>query len=159
MATFSAFPSPDEVFESLTATQLNILAAQVKAESPIPTVQSRFNYAWGLLKSHNDENVKLGIQILTSMFKDVPSRRSEFLYFLSLGYFKLNQFKEAKRYLDVLVSHFNKSSGKELPAEISQLQSMIDNSLAKNGLIGLALVSAGMAVTAGALSFFMKRRK
>lgn len=158
MATFSVFPQPDEVFESLSTTQLNVLAAQVKSESPIPTVQSRFNYSWGLLKSNNDGNVKLGISILTDMFHDVPSRRSEFLYFLALGFFKLKQYRESKKYVDVLIAHSNKKES-EIPREITQLQTKIDSELAKNSLIGLAIISGSVAAAAGALSLFLKRRK
>lgn len=158
MATFSVFPNADEVFVPLSATQLNVLAAQVKSEAPVPTVQSRFNYAWGLLKSSNEENVRLGISILTNMFKDVPSRRGEFLYFLSLGFFKLKQYREAKKYIDVLVAHANKKET-EIPKEIALLQSRVDGELARNSLVGLAIVSGGVAVMAGALSYLVKRRR
>lgn len=158
MATFSVFPQPDEIFEPLSVTQLNVLAAQVKSESPIPTVQSRFNYSWGLLKSNNDENVKLGISILTEMFKDVPSRRSEFLYFLALGSFKLKQYRESEKYINVLIAHSNKKDS-ETPREITQLRNKIDSELAKNSLIGFAIISGSMAAAAGALSYFLKRRK
>ncbi|GMM31439.1 Fis1 protein [Martiniozyma asiatica (nom. inval.)] len=157
MAAFNTFPPPSEIFIPLSDAQLAVLAEQVDAEAPVPTVQSRFNYAWGLLKSKEDGNVKMGINILTEMFKNVPSRRREFLYFLALGCFKLKEYRDAKRYVDVLINH-SKSDG-EGNSDVLLLKRMVDNELAKNSLIGFAIVSGGIAAAAGVASYFMKNKK
>lgn len=72
MSTFSLFPGPEEVWQPLSATQLDVLAQQVQAEGPVATIQSKFNYSWGLLKSQQEDNVQLGISLLTGLFKEVP---------------------------------------------------------------------------------------
>ncbi|ODQ48711.1 hypothetical protein PICMEDRAFT_27019, partial [Pichia membranifaciens NRRL Y-2026] len=135
---FTALPDPQEVFVPLSEEQIAILEYQVESEQPVATVQSRFNLGWGLMKS-DDEDVKQGINMLTEIFKTVPSRRIECVYFLSLACFKIKEYREATRYVDVLlqVEPNNKQA--------LTLKKMIENELAKDSLIGFAIVSSAIA--------------
>jgi len=84
------------------------------------TVQTKFNFAWGLVKSpvheHQVEGVKLlqgervdcvlfsAIRIFISLcdvieiYRHEPLRRRECLYYLALGYYKMGNFEEASKF-------------------------------------------------------------
>ena len=81
------------------------------------TVQTKFNYAWGLIKSplrdHQVEGVRLlqglsysrplrTITMLTDMHPEIyrsePARRRECLYYLALGHYKMGNYEEARKF-------------------------------------------------------------
>ncbi len=80
------------------------------------TVQTKFNYAWGLVKSpmreHQVEGVRLLqgapfptrcllVSVLTrskDLYRAEPTRRRECLYYLALGHYKMGNFDEAKKF-------------------------------------------------------------
>lgn len=150
---FTALPDPEEVFIPLSEEQLAILEAQVEAEQPVATVQSQFNFGWGLMKSNDTDDVKQGINLLTDIFKTVPTRRIECIYYLSLACFKIKEYREATRYIDALLMYEPENK------QAVTLKKMIENELAKDSLIGFALVSTAIAATVGVASYFMKRHK
>lgn len=150
---FTTQPNPEEVFISLSEEQLAILEAQVESEQPVATVQSQFNFGWGLLKSKDEDDIKQGINIITDIFKTVPSRRTECLYYLSLGCFKIKEYREASRYIDVLLSHQPDNQN------AITVKKLIENELAKDSLIGFAIVTSLIATGVGVASYFLKRNK
>jgi fission 1 protein len=150
---FSVFPDPQEAFDPLSEEQLAILEAQVESEQPVATVQSQFNFGWGLIKSNDDDDVKNGINIMTDIFKTVPSRRTECIYYLSLACFKIKEYREATRYIDTLLLHQPKNN------QALTLKKMIENELAKDSLIGFAIISTAIAAGVGVASFFLRKKK
>ncbi|TID19223.1 hypothetical protein CANINC_003793 [Pichia inconspicua] len=150
---FNTLPEPEEAFIPLREEQLAILEAQVESEQPVATVQSQFNFAWGLIKSKDDDDVKQGINLMTEIFKTVPSRRKECIYYLALACFKMKEYQEATRYITTLLQHQPSN------AQALSLQKMINNELAKDSLIGFAIISTAVAAGAGLASYFFKRKK
>jgi fission 1 protein len=95
------------------------------------SIQTRFNYAWGLIKSKRRSDNLEGVRHLTGMkatcealsngpfrvlqfpfsrailiseiYKMDPSRRRESLYYLALGHYKLASYTEARRFNDLLL--------------------------------------------------------
>ncbi|VEU22973.1 DEKNAAC104241 [Brettanomyces naardenensis] len=153
MPKFSYLPNLDDAFTPLTEPQLVILEKQVDSEQPEPTTQSLFNFAWGLVKSESQADNKQGIDILTSIFKKEPSRRRECLYYLSVGCYKIGEYKESERYVKVLLQH----EPDNLQAQA--LKQEIDNGLAKNSLIGFAIISGVTAAGVGLASLLLRQRK
>ena len=98
----------------------------------------------GLVKSDIRSDQHLGVMLLSEIFRTSPERRRECLYYLALGNYKLGNYGEARRYNDLLVE-------KE-PANLqaSNLRQLIDDKVAKEGLMGVAIVT-GVAVAAGAI--------
>lgn len=96
----------------------------------------------GLVKSNTRSDQQLGVMLLSEIFRTSPERRRECLYYLALGNYKLGNYGEARRYNDLLLE-------KE-PANLqaTNLRSLIDDKVAKEGLVGVAIVS-GVAVVAG----------
>lgn len=80
------------------------------------TVQTKFNYAWGLVKSPLHEHQVEGVQLLqgmsfvcrqhaisdvlftTDIYRTEPTRRRECLYYLALGYYKMGKYADAKNF-------------------------------------------------------------
>lgn len=89
-----------------------------------------------------------GVRLLTEIFRIAPERRRECLYYLALGNFKLGNYAEARRYNDLLLD----IEPGNLQAE--SLRILIDEKVAKEGLIGVAIVG-GFAVLAGIVGGFL----
>jgi fission 1 protein len=96
----------------------------------------------GLIKSSNRNEQQTGVRLLSEIFRTSPERRRECLYYLALGHYKLGNYAEARRYNDLLLD-------KE-PANLqaSSLRGLIDDKVAKEGLMGVAILS-GVAIAAG----------
>lgn len=45
-------------------------------------MQTKFNYAWGLIKSNKREEQQDGVRLLSEIFRASPERRRECLYYL-----------------------------------------------------------------------------
>ncbi|KAG0169571.1 mitochondrial membrane protein [Apophysomyces sp. BC1021] len=58
-------PMVKEVETSLSPAELEVLRRQYVKEGEYVTIQTKFNYAWGLVKSNNSGDVELGIRLLT----------------------------------------------------------------------------------------------
>ncbi|KAF3767833.1 mitochondrial fission 1 protein [Cryphonectria parasitica EP155] len=134
----------------LNPAELQVLRAQYEKEGEMVGVQTKFNYAWGLVKSTRRDDQHLGVVFLSEIFRTSPERRRECLYYLALGNFKLGNYAEARRYNDLLLE-------KE-PANLqaSDLRTLIDDKVAREGLMGVAIVS-GLAVAAGVIGGVLMR--
>lgn len=62
------------------------------------STQTKFNFAWGLVKSKKREDMAEGVALLTEIYRSDPPRRRECLYYLSLGHYKMGNYEEAKRF-------------------------------------------------------------
>jgi fission 1 protein len=104
----------------------------------------------GLVKSNVRSDQHLGVMLLSEIFRTSPERRRECLYYLALGNYKLGNYGEARRYNDLLLE-------KE-PANLqaSNLGTLIDDKVAKEGLMGVAIIS-GVAVAAGVIGGVLLR--
>ncbi|KAJ5093653.1 hypothetical protein N7456_009514 [Penicillium angulare] len=137
-------PIPDaaDAESPLKPAELQVLRAQYEKEGDYVGIQTKFNFAWGLIKSNARPEQQEGVRLLSEIFRGAPERRRECLYYLALGNFKLGNYGEARRYNDLLLE-------KE-PANLqaASLGSLIDDKVAKEGLMGIAIVG-GLAVAAG----------
>ncbi|KAG2107294.1 uncharacterized protein F5147DRAFT_552228, partial [Suillus discolor] len=126
---------------SLSYDEIEVLRLQYEeelAQSHI-TVQTKFNYAWGLVKSPVHENQVEGVRLLQEIYRTEPSRWRECLYYLALGYYKMGNFTEARSFNDLLLSW------EPTNLQAQSLASLID----KEGYVGMAL--AGGVATVGTL--------
>lgn len=87
---------------------------------------------------------------MSEIFRTSPERRRECLYYLALGNFKLGNFGEARRYNDLLLDK------EPTNLQASDLRTLIDDKVAREGLMGVAIVS-GIAVTAGVVGGMLLR--
>jgi fission 1 protein len=88
--------------------------------------------------------------LLSEIFRNSRERRRECLYYLALGNYKLGNYAEARRYNELLL---------ELePANLQagSLKGLIDDKVAKEGMVGAAIVG-GLVVAAGVVGSMMMR--
>ncbi|CAJ2502148.1 Uu.00g050010.m01.CDS01 [Anthostomella pinea] len=148
----AALPHAVDAETPLKPSELKVLRDQYEKEGEMVGVQTKFNYAWGLVKSNSRNDQQLGVQLLSEIFRLSPERRRECLYYLALGNYKLGNFGEARRYNDLLLE-------KE-PANLqaADLRRLIDDKVATEGLKGVAIIS-GVAIAAGVIGGILFRGK
>ncbi|KAI1177485.1 mitochondria fission 1 protein [Nemania sp. FL0916] len=146
----TALPHAVDAETPLRDDELQVLRAQYEKEGDMVGVQTKFNYAWGLVKSNSRNNQQTGVRLLSEIFRVAPERRRECLYYLALGNYKLGNYGEARRYNDLLLE-------KE-PANLqaSDLRRLIDDKVTKEGLVGVAIIS-GVAIVAGVMGGILLR--
>ncbi|KAF1811852.1 mitochondria fission 1 protein [Eremomyces bilateralis CBS 781.70] len=140
----SSLPYAAEVESPLKPDELQVLRAQYEKEGEYVGIQTKFNYAWGLIKSSSRSEQQEGVRMLSEIFRTSPERRRECLYYLALGNFKLGNYSEARRYNDLLLEF----EGENMQA--GGLKTLIDDRVAKEGMMGVAIVG-GIAVAAGVI--------
>ncbi|KAK9472244.1 uncharacterized protein V1510DRAFT_417718 [Dipodascopsis tothii] len=138
---------------SLRPAELDILRRQFEREGQFVSIQTKFNYAWGLIKSTKQPEQTLGVRYLTEIFRDAPERRRECLYYLALGNFKLGNYVEARRYNDLLLEREPNN------LQARSLNKLIDDRVAREGLVGMAIIGGAVALGGVLLGTLLKRRR
>ncbi|KAI6781413.1 Tetratricopeptide repeat 11 Fission 1 protein [Emericellopsis cladophorae] len=134
----------------LNSNELDVLRSQYEKEGEMVGIQTKFNYAWGLVKSTNRNDQQLGVRLLSDIFRHSPERRRECLYYLALGNYKLGSFADARRYNDLLLEREPSNM------QAANLRQLIDDKVAKEGLMGVAILS-GVGIAAGVVGAFIMR--
>ncbi|CAL1714685.1 unnamed protein product [Somion occarium] len=127
---------------SLSYDELDVLRRQYEkelAQSHV-TVQSKFNYAWGLVKSPMREHQVEGVRLLQEIYRAEPGRRRECLYYLALGHYKMGNYEEARRFNSLL------REKEPTNMQASSLEQLIDDRVKREGYIGMALVGGAAAI-------------
>ncbi|KAI5785007.1 putative mitochondrial fission protein Tbfis1p [Peziza echinospora] len=133
--TSERLPYAADAESPLKEAELAVLRKQFEGEGEFVGVQTKFNYAWGLIKSDKRAEQQLDI------FKDYPERRRECVYYLALGHYRLGNYAEARQYNEILL-------GKEPNnLQAQSLRGLIDDKVAREGLLGVAIIS-GVALVA-----------
>ncbi|KAI6002544.1 hypothetical protein EDC04DRAFT_2583687 [Pisolithus marmoratus] len=143
MATDLPYAADAQV--SLSYDELEVLRSQYQkelAQSHV-TVQTKFNYAWGLVKSPVNEHQVEGVRLLQDIYRTEPSRRRECLYYIALGYYKMGNYEDAKSFNDLLLEK------EPTNLQAQSLSALIERGVTREGYVGMAL--AGGAVALGTL--------
>lgn len=139
-----------EVSVPLSDEELLVLRNQYNSEGQYVSLQTRFNYAWGLIKSRSVKDQQEGVKLLTEVFRDAPQRRRECLYYLSVGSFKLGDYTNARKYCDILLDIEPDNR------QVVHLRQVIEDKLNKEGLVGIAIVGGALAVGAALVGAFVR---
>ncbi|KAF2502473.1 mitochondrial fission 1 protein [Mytilinidion resinicola] len=137
-----SLPYAADAESPLKPEELQVLRAQYEKEGEYVGLQTKFNYAWGLIKSNNRQEQQEGVRLLSEIFRNSPERRRECLYYLALGNYKLGNYAEARKYNELLIDL------EPANLQAGSLKGLIDDKVAKEGLVGVAIVG-GLAVAAG----------
>ncbi|KAI8996559.1 mitochondrial fission 1 protein [Trametes punicea] len=146
-------PYAADAEESLSFDDFEVLRLQYQkelAQSHV-TVQTTFNYAWGLVKSPTREHQVEGVRLLQEIYRAEPSRRRECLYYLALGHYKMGNYEEARR-LNALLLDKEPSN-----LQAQSLASLIDQRVTREGYIGMAIVGGVAALSTLALAAIVRR--
>ncbi|KAI0482857.1 mitochondria fission 1 protein [Xylariaceae sp. FL0804] len=148
----TALPHAVDAETPLKPSELGVLRSQYEKEGEMVGVQTKFNYAWGLVKSNSRNDQQLGVRLLSDIFRVSPERRRECLYYLALGNYKLGNYGEARRYNDLLLER------EPANLQAADLRRLIDDKVTKEGLMGVAIIS-GVAIAAGVVGGILFRGK
>ncbi|KAF7309697.1 Mitochondrial fission 1 protein [Mycena indigotica] len=154
----SDLPYAADAEVSLSYDELEVLRLQYQKElsQGYVTVQSKFNYAWGLVKAPIRQNQVEGVRLLQGLvcfahqlppidiclelYRAEPTRRRECLYYLALGHYKMGNFEEAKKFNALLLDK------EPTNMQAISLGQLIDKGVAREGYIGMALVGGAAAI-------------
>ncbi|KAF7356706.1 Mitochondrial fission 1 protein [Mycena venus] len=138
----SDLPYAADAEVSLSYDELEVLRLQYQKElsQGYVTVQTKFNYAWGLVKAPIRDHQVEGVRLLQELYRAEPTRRRECLYYLALGHYKMGNFEEAKKFNGLLME---KEPSNMQAISLAQL---IDKGVTREGYIGMALVGGAAAI-------------
>jgi len=140
---------------SLSYDELQVLEMQYlkeQAQGHI-TTQTKFNYAWGLVKSPQREQQQRSVKILQDIYRSEPTRRRECLYYLALGYYKIGDYENARKFNHLLID----KEPSNLQAQ--SLAALIDKAVTRDGYIGMALAGGAAAVGTILIASILRRSK
>ncbi|PTU19589.1 hypothetical protein P175DRAFT_0517830 [Aspergillus ochraceoroseus IBT 24754] len=146
----SNLPYAADAESPLKPAELQVLRSQYEKEGDYVGVQTKFNYAWGLIKSNSRSEQQEGVRLLSEIFRASPERRRECLYYLALGNYKLGNYGEARRYNDLLL---DREPGN---LQSASLRTLIDDKVSREGLVGIAIIG-GLALAAGVVGGILFR--
>ncbi|KAL7409982.1 hypothetical protein BDY24DRAFT_401728 [Mrakia frigida] len=146
-------PYAADAEQSLSYEELDVLKRQYEKESHSShvTIQTKFNYAWGLVKCDNKSLQMEGVKLLQEIYTAEPNRRRECLYYLALGYYKLGSWDNAKKFNDLLLSK------EPTNMQAQSLNSLIEQGVAKEGYIGMA-IAGGLVAVVGVMAATLLRK-
>jgi fission 1 protein len=144
----------ENIKEQLTAEETMDFSQELAIAEEIyrketPTIESTFAYAICLIRSkkRNDKNkgIKLLQGIIVDPKLDKELRRSCF-YYMALGLYRVEEYTESRKFLTVLLNEEPNNM------QAQALNSLIEDKITKDGLVGVAVVGSIAAVlTAGAI--------
>jgi len=138
---------------SLSYDELEVLRIQYEKEMTQAhvTVQTKFNYAWGLVKSPVRDHQVLGVRLLQDIYREEPVRRRECLYYLALGHYKMGNYEEAKKFNALLLEKEPSNM------QAQSLAQLIEKGVTREGYIGMALAGGAAALGTVILAGLIRR--
>ncbi|KDQ61773.1 hypothetical protein JAAARDRAFT_31252 [Jaapia argillacea MUCL 33604] len=138
---------------SLSYDELEVLRSQYEREVAAGhvTVQTKFNYSWGLVKSPIRDDQVEGVRLLQEIYRSEPTRRRECLYYLALGHYKMGNYEDARKFNALLMDK------EPTNMQALSLGTLIDKKVAREGYIGMALAGGAAAVGAILLATVIRR--
>ncbi|KAI9197454.1 uncharacterized protein BJ171DRAFT_519577 [Polychytrium aggregatum] len=140
-----SLPMAIEAEIPLSQQEIEVLHQQYISEGDKVRPQTKFNYAWALVRSKSKSDQLRGVSLLADIYRETPSRRRECLYYLALGEYKLGNYRNARKYNDNLLNLEPKNS------QALALRQTIDERVRKDGIVGVAIVG-GVVALIGALT-------
>ncbi|KAF9266915.1 mitochondrial fission 1 protein [Marasmius fiardii PR-910] len=146
-------PYAADAEDSLSFDNLEVLRLQYERESlqAHVTVQTKFNYAWGLVKSPLRDHQVQGVKLLQELYRSEPKRRRECLYYLALGHYKMGNYEEARKFNELLLEK------EPTNLQAISLAQLIDKGVTKEGYVGMALVGGALALGTLAMASLIRR--
>lgn len=147
------YPALEEIKESLLPEQLAILKRQLDSEQPNVSIQTRFNYGWGLVKSADRKLQQHGLEQLAQVYREDTSMHRETLYYMAVGSYKVGEYSNARRYCDALLKIQPDNS------QAHALKEMIEDKVTQDGMIGLGVAGGVIAVGVGLLTMMARKKR
>jgi len=105
---------------------------------------TKFEYSWCLIRSQYKDDIRTGVTLLEGLCSSKTDQR-DFLFFISIGYYKLADYSIALKYVKRLLGV---EPGNH---QAKDLELLIQQKLKSDGLLGMAMVGGAALVAAGAV--------
>ncbi|KAG5852057.1 mitochondrial fission 1 protein [Anguilla rostrata] len=119
--------------------------------------ETKFEYAWCLIRSKYSEDIKKGIVMLEELVqKSSKDDQRDFLFYLSVANYRLKDYEKALKYIRTLLRNEPGNT------QALELEKLIDKALKKDGLVGMAIVGGiglGVAGLAGLIGLAVAKTK
>ncbi|KAJ2691814.1 mitochondrial membrane protein [Coemansia spiralis] len=145
-------PYAADAEQALEADELLVLRRQYDREVPRARVQTKFNYAWGLIKSKAKHEQRVGVKLMQEIHDEHDERKRECMYYLAIGYYKMGEYGNARVHIEQLLALEPHN------AQARSLRGLIDDKVAREGLIGLAVSGGVVALVGVAIAAMFRKR-
>uniref|UniRef100_A0A0V0G3W9 Mitochondrial fission 1 protein n=2 Tax=Triatominae TaxID=70999 RepID=A0A0V0G3W9_TRIDM len=116
-----------------------------QVEASNVTTDATFNYAWCLVRSRYAADIRKGICLLETLFRDGNEQgRRDYVYYLAIGNAKLKEYSKALHYVRTFLTL---EPGNQ---QVQHLETVIRKRMEKDGLLGIAL-AGGVVLAIGGL--------
>ncbi|KAM9718196.1 mitochondrial fission 1 protein [Menidia menidia] len=117
--------------------------------------ETKFEYAWCLIRSKYTEDIKKGIVLLEELVQKASKDDSrDFLFYLAVANYRLKEYEKALKFIRTLLR--NEPGNKQA----LEMEKLIDKALKKDGLVGMAIVGGiglGVAGLAGLIGLAVSK--
>eukprot|EP00835_Amoeboradix_gromovi_P003889 NODE_275_length_12088_cov_0.250813.p8 type:complete len:146 gc:universal NODE_275_length_12088_cov_0.250813:11652-11215(-) len=134
-------------FGKPTAEDLKKTRSRYLEESPYPTPNTTLQYSMHLVQTTPSQ----AIPLLNSLLNQ-PECRHQALFWMACAYFRCRKYHEAKKYLNQL-----RMLDSDYPY-VQDLLHVIDESMEKDGLIGLGIIGGIAIAGIGILSAILSKK-
>uniref|UniRef100_UPI00358E2CDF mitochondrial fission 1 protein n=1 Tax=Myxine glutinosa TaxID=7769 RepID=UPI00358E2CDF len=105
---------------------------------------TKFEYAWCLIRSKYPDDIGHGVYILEALFHDGPAEEQrDYVFYLAVGNYRLQEYEKS---LNFVKSLLKKEPGN---TQALELERMISKKMQREGLVGMAIVGGVVASLAG----------
>lgn len=111
-----------------------------------PSEKAQFEYAWCLIRSEFNDDVRIGLSLLQELFTQTNDEhaRRDYLFYMSIGCCKTKEYPTASKYAKAILQVEPRNR------QALDLQQYIEKALRKDGLMGMAIVG-GAAIAIGGI--------
>ncbi|XP_063157568.1 mitochondrial fission 1 protein [Candoia aspera] len=107
---------------------------------------TQFEYAWCLVRSKYNEDIKKGIVLLEELLpKGSKEEQRDYIFYLAVANYRLKEYEKALKYIRGLLRTEPSNT------QALELEKLINKAMQKDGLVGMAIVG-GMALGAASLA-------
>jgi len=120
---------------------------QLKTGPHTVSAKAQFDYAWCLVRSKRQADVKQGNSLLQDLFtkSSDDGEKRDYLFYMAVGNTRLKEYDIALKYVDAILAL---EPGNH---QVRALREHIEKKLKRDGLLGMAAVGGAVAVGIGAV--------
>uniref|UniRef100_A0A1B6EDF2 Mitochondrial fission 1 protein n=1 Tax=Clastoptera arizonana TaxID=38151 RepID=A0A1B6EDF2_9HEMI len=108
------------------------------------TTDSQFNYAWCLVRSKYQADIRKGIIFLEELYNDDKGNgRRDYLYYLALGNARLKEYRKALEYCRAFLNLEPSNN------QVQTLETVIKKRMERDGMMGIALAGSAILAVGG----------
>ncbi|XP_017771378.1 PREDICTED: mitochondrial fission 1 protein [Nicrophorus vespilloides] len=117
------------------------------------TPKAQFEYAWCLVRSRYNADIKKGIILLEELYRSHEEGQRDYLYYLSIGNARLKDYRTALRFISSFLSI---EPGNQ---QVLSLETAVKKKMEKEGYKGMAITSGAVLAVGAIVGLVLAARK